>query len=158
MKESEAADQAYKKTLGRAGRLLVRRVYSKAALVARLIAEGCDQATAERAVASLAQVGYLDESRDIESLIGDGIRRGYGSLRIRAHLEAAGYSGETIERALDRFLPPNSEVAAAIEWLKSKFRRTGKRDPARAFASLARRGYPEDVARDAVEREFGSEQ
>ncbi|MEP0765464.1 MAG: RecX family transcriptional regulator [Fimbriimonadia bacterium] len=158
MSESEAADEAYKEAMSRAGRLLLRGPYSKSALVARLAAEGCDHAAAAKAVASLAESGFVNESRDIENLIGDGLRRGYGSLRIRIRLEQAGYSESAIDRAIQRELSPEKEVATAVAWLTHKFRSTGKRDLPRAFAALARRGFPEDVARDAAERVFGEEQ
>lgn len=158
MSESEAADEAYEKAMGRAGRLLLRRPYSKAALLARLLEQGCDRAAAEKAVASLAESGFVNEGRDIQNLVEDGLRRGYGSIRIRARLQQAGYCDEAIEGAMHRHLPPEVEATAAVAWLTQEFRATGKRDLARAFAALARRGFPDDVAKDAAERVFGVEE
>lgn len=158
MSQPEPADEAYQKALRLAGRLLRRRAYSKEGLVARLTAEGCDRAAAEQAVANLVKLGFLNETRDIEHIIGAGLRRCYGSLRIRAKLEEAGYSSPMIDLVIRRELPLELETNAAVSWLRDTFRPTGKRDLARAYAALARRGFPEDVARDAAEQVFGGEE
>jgi regulatory protein len=107
------------------------------------------EAVLERLVASKA----LDDAR-FASVFADDKRRlaGWGAERIRGELEARGVAGALIDNALG---PAShaTEIDRAAALLAERGQGLGD-DAARgrALAFLVRRGYPSEVAYDAVRR------
>nr|MDP9361598.1 recombination regulator RecX [Acidobacteriota bacterium] len=57
---------------------------------------------------------WLDDERFAASYVRTRVRKGFGQLRIKRELTAAGVERETIARALDESVPDHDERAAAL--------------------------------------------
>jgi regulatory protein len=101
----------------------------------------------------LRELGYLDDARFARLYAQD--RRnldGWGSERIRRGLEARGIQRELAEEALAGAEPPDRELSRAIALLRRRVpdQAPDRRGRERALGLLLRRGYPYEVACDAV--------
>lgn len=102
-------------------------------------------------VARLCEIGALDDARYADLYAQDKRElAGWGERRIRAGLEEKGVDRDEIDRVMAA--ESHSEqvergVALVAERIPSS---PGDRDRARALALLARRGFPEAVAYEAV--------
>ena len=118
---------------------------------ARLESAGVDPATAEEAIATLAEQGYLDDARYARRFAED--RRhldGWGSARIQQRLRQLGVPREVIEAAVSR--PPEAELEGALQVLSRRFPagRCDRQERDRALGVLLRRGYDFELACDAL--------
>jgi SOS response regulatory protein OraA/RecX len=86
-------------------RLLSRREHAAAELKYKLVRRGHDEATAADIVGQLAGAGWQSDTRYAEMLVRNRIEQGYGPLRIRAELEAAGVPDAEVRAALDATRP-----------------------------------------------------
>lgn len=102
----------------RAARLLSRREHSLQELTRKLTARGVAAEEAKAAADKLARAGWQSDARYAESIIRHRVAQGYGPVRIRAELKAAGIDSTIASQALD---------AAEVDW------------PAMAVALHARR-------------------
>lgn len=84
----------------RALRLLARREHSAAELKRKLASRGVAEAAAAEAVEALSRDGWQSDARYVGSLVRLRVGQGYGPLRIRAELEAAGAAEALIGPAL----------------------------------------------------------
>ena len=127
-----------------AARLLARRAYTTAELVARLEQKGYRVETAATTARRCVELGWIDDARlahdRAEALRG----RGAGSLKIQADLETRGLTPSLIELAVAASLGEQSE----LEWARTALARA-KIDPedapARAWRLLAGRGFPDEI-------------
>ena len=82
-------------------RILGRREHSARQLERKLEIRGHDEARAREVVGRLAESGWQSDSRFAETLARSRAGQGYGPLRIRAELQAAGVSDTDMRAALD---------------------------------------------------------
>lgn len=128
---------AEERALRRAARLVGRRSHATGELEGKIArADGPDAARA--AVERLAELGAVDDERHAAQVARQRLADGWGPLRIRHDLEAAGVEPGLIETALDGLDPAAVEAAAAIA--------VGPRSGAEAWRRLAARGFDEDAA------------
>lgn len=128
-----------------AARLLQRAPRTEAELEARLQAKGYQPETAARTVARCRELGWVGDAMLAHDRARTLRRRGAGSLRIAADLEARGVPERLIADAVEASREGSSEV----EWARQALARSGATG-ARAWRLLATRGFPEDVVADVV--------
>lgn len=135
---------------GRALKLLSRREHSAAELKAKLSRRGADEEVADGAVQAMTDAGWQSDARYAEMLVRNRIAQGYGPLRIRMELSAAGVPDAALRAALD---------AADCDWnaLCAELAARRFRTPARAAADwqkqyrfLAARGFSSAQIRAAL--------
>ncbi len=139
--------------------LLGRRAYTEAELLERLARKETEPEVAARVLERLRNYGFVDD----EAFAGQFVRSRaprYGSLRLRGDLLRKGVGEEVVEAELAGLSEKTQEDAAfsLLERNAWRFRRTTdiRRERARAWAFLARRGFPPPAVSAAVER-FGPE-
>jgi regulatory protein len=129
-----------------AARLLTRAPRTEAELEARLLTLGYRPATAAATVARCRELGYVGDTafaRDRARLLR---ARGAGALRITADLAARGVSEALALEAAETSRDGEREV----DWARRALARLGvdparPADRARAWRTLAGRGFPEEV-------------
>lgn len=132
--------------------LLGRRDYSEQELRDRLARKGTAPADVDRVITRLAELGLIDDAK-VAKLLVRSKRRKKGIFALRQALRRKGIEGETARKALEP-VTDAAQRAAAARILERHAWRFEDRDPkarARAFAFLARRGFPPDVAGAAVD-------
>lgn len=87
--------------------LLTRREHSRRELTRKLAARGHAADEVEATVARLAEAGWQNDARFVESLIRSRASAGYGPLHVRTELSTHGIDRETIGHAL---------AAAEVDW------------------------------------------
>lgn len=133
--------------LQRALALLVRREHSQRELMRKLSMRGISAEDAERAVSTLHDGGWQDESRFAHSLVRNRASGGYGPFHIQAELGTHGLSGDLIAEAMDAYEGDWEENARNLV-----MRRIGNAGldlaKQRKIADLlARRGFPAEMIR-----------
>ncbi|TJY56633.1 regulatory protein RecX [Sinimarinibacterium sp. CAU 1509] len=88
-------------------RALARREHSAAELAYKLKQRGHADDVAQSVVDAVGEAGWQSDARYAEMLVRNRIEQGYGPLRIRAELQAAGVADTVAREALD---------AADIDW------------------------------------------
>jgi regulatory protein len=135
-------------------RLLTRRSHTEAEIRARLTRKGSKPELVDETVARLAHYGLVDDKAYAEAYVRSRRTR-KGSLALRHELRRKGVTEVLSEEAL---LPLDeaSEVESAASLLQRnawRFRGAeARRNRAKAFAFLARRGFAAEVALGALER------
>jgi SOS response regulatory protein OraA/RecX len=129
-----------------AARLLARASLTEAALRARLVAKGYQQATADRTVARCRELGYANDERLAFERARTLRVRGAGSLKIAADLAARGLPEELVAAAVEVSRDGDSERV----WAERALARAGEPRGARAWRLLAARGFPEEVLSDLL--------
>ena len=130
---------------------LARREYAARELVARLERIGFEPDAAEQTVASLAAEGLQSDERYAEILVRSRYRQGHGPVRIRAELERWGIDDSLIRRHLrcedhDWF----AAAAAAAEQRTHGRAPADRREEAKLYQFLGRRGFEPDQVREAI--------
>lgn len=116
---------------------VARRDLSRRRLTERLRRDGLGEEAADRVVDAFVEAGYVDDLRLARSRAGQLAARGYGDVVIVDRLEREGIEPAAIREALAGLVPESERVRSLIR---------GERDPVRAAARLARRGFtPESV-------------
>ncbi|HEX2358997.1 MAG TPA: RecX family transcriptional regulator [Solirubrobacterales bacterium] len=132
-------------------RALGQKERTEAELAGWLRERGVEETELHEAIARLAEAGALDDERFARRFAEDKRElRGWGPDRIAEALRGRGVEESLIAAALAAE-EPEATVARAVEVLEEGGRELG--DEAgrnRALALLARRGYPLEVAYDAV--------
>jgi regulatory protein len=111
-----------------------------------------EPATIERALAELAEQGYLDDARFAQRFAEDKrLLEDWGAERIERRLLALGVDAEVVRDAVaarDR----GGELTAAVALLRRRFPWLGAepRERERAFGMLVRKGYEPELAADAL--------
>jgi regulatory protein len=143
--EERAADLALK--------ALARRELTAAELEVRLSRRGFEPEVVRAVVERVQDAGGVDDERYARLFAEDKRRlEGWGEDRIRAALEARGVEGPLIDRALGT-VTHDGELARALELLERRGEAVAdEASRGRAYGFLVRRGYPSEVAYDAVRR------
>lgn len=144
----------YERSLGYAFWLLSRRAYTTRELREKLRGKAAEPEVIERVVARLLELRYLDDESYAESYVRSRARK-KGRLALRRELYHKGVSERVVEEALGA-LEPEMQVeraAALVERQRWRFQKgDARKDYARAYAFLARRGFTGEVVKAALER------
>jgi SOS response regulatory protein OraA/RecX len=124
-----------------ATRTVARRDVSARRVRERLAARGVRPATAESAVATLADAGVLDDRRTARSRAHALAERGWGDAAVAARLAEEGFGAGDVQSALAA-LAPERERAGAVA--------AAADDPRSAWRLLARRGFAPETIEDVV--------
>lgn len=133
-------------------RFLGRRDRTVAEVRAHLAKKGVGEEDIERAVAELAEQGYLDDARYAQRFVEDRVNLdGWGSDRIERKLIELGVEREHVSAAL-RGRDFGTELDAAVALLQRRWREppATDRDRERALGFLVRKGYDLEIAYDAI--------
>jgi len=127
--------------LGVATRALRRRQRSTQELEERLAERGVAPRERERALATLASSGLVDDERFARARAEALAARGSGDALIRDDLERRGVATDAVEHALAALQPERERAAALV----------ARRGPGpRTARYLAARGFDEDAVAEAV--------
>ncbi len=133
--------------------LLGRQSYTGAQVAKKLAGKGATPETIEQVLGKLAELKLIDDALYAESYVRSRSRN-KGALRLRQELFHKGVAEGLVEKALGE-LDEAAQVETALSLLKKNLWRW-KGEPreryAKAYAYLARRGYPVEVAREALGR------
>ncbi len=164
LNEGEAVDlAAYRRRLSgeearlaleQAARLLERRDRTERWMEGELRRRGYTEPAARGAVESLVRLGYLNDRRYAENALAR-LGKSLGELQIRRRMLADGVPEGLLRELLDD-LDPSRADEAALKLAQYSLRASGGADSRaryrRAFAALARRGFPPDIAKKALEQ------
>jgi regulatory protein len=130
--------------------LLARRDFGSSELLASLVAQGFEAATAQVVLDQFIERGYVDDERYAQQFVAHHAERGQGPMRIRRDLLQRGVGAEVIEAALE----------AGADWAQRarelRIRRFGLAIPedwtakARQARFLQYRGFSNDHIRSAL--------
>jgi regulatory protein len=134
--------------------LLTRRSHTEAELRERLLRKQAKEPVVDEVLERLAHYQLVDDGEFAEAYVRThGTRK--GSIALRHELLRRGVPDETAESSLEP-LDRDAELANAERLLERnawRFRGSdARRERARAFAFLARRGFPGEVVATALER------
>lgn len=133
-----------------AARALREKERSRAELAAWLRKRGIEEGDVEEALTRLEEIGELDDARFARRYAEDKRElSGWGAERIREALEARGVGSAAVEAAVED--SADEELARAVRLLASRGEQLDH-DAARnrALAFLTRRGYPYELAYEAI--------
>jgi regulatory protein len=119
------------------------------------MSRGLDAADVDSAVSELIETGYLDDARYARMFVQDKRQlEQWGSARIRRSLISRGVERSEVDAALAEGdgHREGDELTRAVAVLQRRFPDppADRRERERAFATLVRRGYEPELARDAV--------
>lgn len=132
---------------------LARKERTELELTEWLRGRGVAEPQVEGVIGHLKQTGGIDDARYAERFAEDKRElAGWGAERIREALEVRGVAGRHIDEAL-AVSPPEAELDRAMHLLTiSDNRLNSDAERSRALAYLTRRGYPYELAHEAVRR------
>jgi regulatory protein len=141
-------DQDYRKALNDALRWLAGRDHSKYELGRKLSRRGAPPAVVDRVLRKCEDLGYLDDNRTAELLIGLLARKGYGFKRIRHELQLKGLGGRS--QILDACFAKYDEHEIAARIFRkhaARFDREGdlKKRKEKIYRFLYGRGFSREV-------------
>ncbi|MGL6290841.1 MAG: regulatory protein RecX [Silanimonas sp.] len=151
---------AYQRALG----LLVRREHSAGELKRKLRGKGVEADELDVALETLQRQGFQDDRRYAEALVRSRALAGQGPVRIRAELRMNGVPTADVDAAFE------AAEAGGVDWLGVASRVAARFLPAlrgargpeglkqrhRAMGFLLRRGFPQDIAREALSAGAGA--
>lgn len=146
---------APKAALEQAVAMLEQRDRSRQEILDKLTQVGYSQQAAGFACDKLSQAGYLDDRRYAQDTL---VRLGkrYGVIRLKNELRRKGIAEELIEELLSE-QDQDGQLAAAIAQAHKSLR-SAARNPdtcyLKVYAALARRGFPPQVVREALQAVF----
>jgi regulatory protein len=154
-KKNRHGPTAGQHALDSALRLLSRRDHTRQELVVKLRQKGFGSSDVAGAIASLDELGYLDDAKTARTLADSLLRKGYGIMRIRYALVQKGVDDAMIEATLKSCDDDAEQVQRARCVLEKKRLRLGREaDPVKryqmAYRFLAGRGFPAMVIRQAI--------
>lgn len=152
--ESYPYERAWSYTLW----LLGRQAYTTGQLRNKLKRKEATDETIERVLRKLTELKLIDDALYAEAFIRTRSRN-KGALRLRQELVHKGVDKALVEKAVGE-LDEDTQLASALALTeKNLWRWKGERREryAKAYAFLARRGFPGDVVRGALERTFAEE-
>jgi len=131
-------------------RLLSRREHAAAELQFKLTRRGLSDDEASDVVGAMAQAGWQSDERYAEMLARNRMEQGYGPLRIRMELEAAGVDDAGIATALSELDVDWS--ARVLEVWRRRFKVPGNsaREWQQQYRFLASRGFSAEQVRSAL--------
>ncbi len=142
----------YKRSFNYCIWLLSRRAYTEKGLIDKLKKKEAKAEVIEEVITKLKKIKYLDDQVYTEMYI-NSRKRSKGANAIRTELWRKGVSEEIIESALSE-LSSELQLETAINIvLREKWRFSKgdiKKDKARAYAFLSRRGFSSDITQAAL--------
>lgn len=143
----------YKRSFNYCIWLLSHRAYTEKGLVDKLKKKEAKEEVIEQVINKLKEIKYLNDEVYAEMYI-NSRKRSKGASAIRSELWRKGVSEEIIEAALSE-LSSELQLETAIDIvLREKWRFTKgdlRKDRARAYAFLARRGFNSDITKIALD-------
>ncbi|NLX83464.1 MAG: regulatory protein RecX [Clostridiales bacterium] len=133
-------------------RMLETRDRSHQEIINKLTEFGFSPKSAEQACIKLQTLGYLDDARYAQ-MTAKRLGKKYGAIRIRRELRNKGIEEQLIEKVLQES-DEEDQLAAAISIISKSYARSKGEPQARyrrAYAALARRGYPPEVVKAALD-------
>ena len=139
--------------------LLGRQAYTTGQLRDKLTRKGATEDTVTRVLDKLIDLRLVDDALYAEAFVRSRGRT-KGALRLRQELFRKGVAEPLVDKAvgnLDEATQLESAVALAE---KNRWRWKGepREQYSKAYAFLARRGFPGDVVRGALERTFAADE
>lgn len=132
--------------------LLGRQAYTTGQLRDRLKRKGATEETVEQVLEKLIDLNLIDDALYAETFVRTRSRN-KGALRLRQELFHKGLGEELVDKAVGN-LSEDTQVESARSLIEKNLWRW-KGEPreryAKAYAFLARRGFPADVVRQALE-------
>jgi regulatory protein len=136
---------------------LARRSLSRAELDAKLRSRGFAEDAIASVLSRLTELKLIDDDALAERVARRRFEAGRaGRFRVRAELRRRGVAEDVLERAIERTVPMDGELASARDELARFLRGRNKRDEPRekaraaAFRHLVARGFPADLVRDLL--------
>ena len=150
----------YRSALDKAVAMLARRACSIGEIRQKLQRIGYSEDTVEMVICKLEKTHLVDDRDFADQWTRYRAGQKYGPRRISQELRHKGVSQEETEEAL-REMSEEEQLENAAALVRKALQRTGaEEDPRKTgqkiLASIVRRGYDWDVARQAVEREMHS--
>lgn len=133
----------------RSYRLLGYRERSTSELRGRLHEDGYCAAVIDATIERLVELQLVDDERFATAYVRTKVAAGWGSARVTSGLRAHHIEPEVMARVLDEQMTDESQLQRA-RTLISRLRIVDSRDRQRALARLIRRGFPTNIARQAV--------
>lgn len=149
---SETRADSHQRAMTRAGRWLALRPRTVTEMRTRLSEGGFDPETVEGAIARLVELRLLDDLAYAEQYVEERARKGLGPHALRAELETKGVDAETAGAAVAGVEDDETRIATevAVKALKRLADRPLEQQAARLRQALARKGFSEEAAREAV--------
>jgi len=141
----------------RALRLLGWREHSARELRQKLEQRGFDGERAAAAVDTLAKAGWQSDERYVDSLIRSRVAQGYGPLRIKSELEAAGVAMALIRDNLAAAEVDWKEVVTTVWTRKFGGPPSGAADWQKQYRYLAGRGFEAAQIRAVLKGDIDTE-
>ena len=135
--------------VGRAARALRARDRTVSELDDRLARAGVRAPERAAALATLERAGLVDDERVAASRASALAERGRGDAAIRWELDRVGVAAQLVEQAVSALLPERERAARVV---------AGARDPRKAAALLARRGFRPETIEAVVPEMVGVEE
>jgi regulatory protein len=157
--EPSAATDRAEKARALAWRALNKRDRTVDEVGGMLLSKRVEPSVADQVVTELIELGYLDDARYAQRFAEDRRRLdAWGSDRIARRLRELGVDREHIDAALAG-QDPEEEMTAALELLRRRCPNppANRAERDRALGILVRRGYPAELAFDALRRHAGAE-
>ncbi len=133
-------------------RMLEARDRSSAEIMDKLERQGYSDSAVRQGILRLMEAGYLDDRRFALAFLARAGKK-YGAIRLRQELGRKGLPRQLIDELLQGQEEEES-LEAAVN-LAQKTLRSNAKDPRalyrRAYGVLARRGFPPDIVRKALE-------
>lgn len=151
--KAKSAPYDYKRAWNYSLWLLGRKAYTRSELRRKLARKEVSETDIARILEQLEGYAFVDDAAYARGYVRDRRRR-KGTLALRQELRRKGVPEEDIASALDGLDDTSQLEAAAALLAKHAWRFSrgdSRRDRARAFAFLARRGFPAGVAREALD-------
>lgn len=133
--------------------LLGRQAYSKAQIIERLQRKQATEQIVNQVIKKLESYNYLNDAAYAEMVV-RGKQRSHGRIALKQTLRQKGVAEQVIDEALEG-LSAEQEHKAACDLLQKQAWRFKGGDPrknyAKAYAYLARRGFAVDSVKHALE-------
>ena len=139
--------------------LLGRQTYTTGQLKDKLTRKGATEETVTRVLSKLLELKLVDDALYAETFVRTRSRN-KGAIRLRQELFRKGVAEPLVDKAVGN-LDETTQLESAVA-LAEKNRWRWKGEPreqyTKAYAFLARRGFPVDVVRGALEKTFADEE
>ena len=138
--------------------LLGRQAYTTGQLKDKLARKGATEKTITRVLDKLLELKLVDDALYAEAFVRSR-SRSKGTIRLRQELFRKGVAEPLVDKAVGE-LDEHTQLESALALTEKNLWRW-KGEPreryAKAYAFLARRGFPGDVVRGALEQTFSAE-
>lgn len=134
--------------------LLSRKAYTRAQLREKLVNKEAEAEVVERVMAKLEDLHFVDDEAFADAYVRSRMKQ-KGRIALRRDLYQKGVDEEIVDKTLEP-LETTGQVDTAVALLIKNAWRFQKEDPrknrAKAFAYLARRGFTGDVVKEALHK------